>query len=160
MPAYRLAPMLAAPLAIMFLATCGSGQDESAATTSPTPVSTPQSTTTGVCARPIQPLTSGPVTKGRLEAAVQKLNEVQQMADSGDTAAARAAFAGDTHDITHDIDPPLRTADPVLARDLCESILILEQQFSGEQDPQTIAAAAQVSAVLLKDSGRTLRLTQ
>jgi hypothetical protein len=159
MSARRLAPLLTAPLAIVFLATCGS-DDKGAATTSSTPSSAPQSTTAGVCARPIPPLTSGPVTKQRLEAAVQKLNEVQQAADSGDASTASAAFAGDAHDVTHDIDQPLRAADPVLARDLCESILILEQQFSGEQDRQTIAAAAGVSSVLLQDSGRALRLAE
>ena len=88
------------------------------------------------------------------------MDEVRQAAGSGDAAASGAAFAGDTHNVTHDIDQPLRAADPLLARDLCESILSLEQQFARPPDLQVVAAEAEISAELQRESGRALGLTE
>lgn len=87
------------------------------------------------------------------------MGEVQRAAEAGDGASARAAFAGDTHAVTHDIDRPLRAADPLLARDLCESIVVVEQELNGAGDLQAIAAEAVISAQLLADSGRAMGLT-
>jgi hypothetical protein len=86
------------------------------------------------------------------------MNEVRRAADSGDAAAARAAFAGDTHDVTHDIDEPLRAADPLLARNLCQSVLTMEEQLARTPDLQAVAAEAGVAAELLRESGRVLGL--
>jgi hypothetical protein len=87
------------------------------------------------------------------------MDEVRQAADSGDAAAAGSAFAGDTHNVTHDIDQPLRAADPLLAHDLCESILSIEEQFGRTPDLQALAAEAGVAAELLQESGRILGLS-
>ena len=84
------------------------------------------------------------------------MNELQLAADSGDEAAARAAFAGDTHNVTHDIDEPLRAADPELAQDLCQRVLAIEEQFARTPDLQAVAAEAGASAELLRESGRAL----
>ena len=86
------------------------------------------------------------------------MDQVRQAAHSGGAAAAGAAFAGDTHNVTHDIDQPLRAADALLTSDLCESIISLEQQFARVPDLQVVAAEAEVSADLLRDSGRVLGL--
>jgi len=160
MPVYRLAVKLTGSLAIGLLVACGSGGNEDAGVPSRTPSATsPQPTdTAGVCAAPIPAITSARVTTARFEGAVAKMNEVQQAADSGDEAAARAAFAGDTHDITHDIDMPLRAADPELARDLSESMLSLEQQFASTPDLQAVGAEAGIAAELVQESGRALDL--
>jgi hypothetical protein len=88
------------------------------------------------------------------------MNDVQQAAEVGDDAAARAAFSGDAHGITHDIDQPLRAADPILAQDLCASIVIIEEQFGGASDLQAVSAAAGVAAELLQDSGDALGLAE
>ena len=158
MPVYRLA--VTGSLVIGLLVACGSGGSEDAGLPSRTPSATaPQSTdTTGVCAAPIPAITSARVTMARLEGAVMKMNEVQLAADSGDLVAARAAFAGDTHNVTHDIDQPLRAANPELARDLCESILSLEQQFAGSPDLQAVPAESGIAANLLQESGGALDL--
>jgi hypothetical protein len=100
------------------------------------------------------------VTRERLEAAVQKMTEVQQAAAAGDDAAARAAFSGDAHGITHDIDQPLRAADPLLAQDLCASIVIIEEQFNGPGDLQAVSIAAGVATELLQDSSDALGLAE
>ena len=164
MPYSRLAAALAATATIALFAACGSDGDGDSVLLSPTPSAPRPSATTSVCAgsigSSIQPLTTGPITKERLEAAAQKMREVQQTAAAGDDASARAAFSGDTHAVTHDIDRPLRAADPVLARDLCESILAIELEFRGAGDLKAVAAEAGVSAQLLEDSGRALGVTE
>jgi hypothetical protein len=160
MPVYRLAVKLTGSLAIGLLVACGSGGNEDPGLSSRTPSAiSPQSTgTAGVCAAPIPAVTSARVTPARLGGDVAKMNEVQHAADSGDEAAARAAFAGDTHDITHDIDMPIRAVDPELARYLCESMASLEQQFAGKPDLQAVGAEAGIAAQLLQESGRALDL--
>lgn len=79
-------------------------------------------------------------------------------AAAGDQAAAEAAFVGDAHTVTHDIDPPLRAEDPQLAEDLCASIVIIEQEFGGGSDLGAVVASAEVAAGLLEESGRLLGL--
>jgi hypothetical protein len=86
------------------------------------------------------------------------MTEVPQAADSGDEAAARFAFAGATHDITHDIDVSIRAADPELARYFCETMVALEEQLAGTPDLQAVGAEAGIAAELLQESGRALDL--
>jgi hypothetical protein len=154
----RLAVALGVTLTIALVAACGSDDGDETGEPSPTPSVLQPAATTSVCAGSIPPLTTGSVTKERLETAVQKMGEVQQAAEAGDDASARAAFSGDTHAVTHDIDQPLRAADPLLARDLCESIVVIEQEFNGAGDLEAVAAEAGISAQLLEDSGRAMGL--
>ena len=86
------------------------------------------------------------------------MGDVKAAAETGDQAAASAAFAGDTHTVTHDIDPPLRAQDPLLAQDLCASIVLIEQEFSGNGNLEAVAVSAEVAAGLLEESGRVLGL--
>ena len=160
MSSSRRAVALGVALTIAVVAACGSDNGDETGEPSPTPSVPQPAAPASVCAGSIPPLTTGPVTKERLKAAVQKMGEVQRAAEAGDRATASAAFAGDTHAVTHDIDQPLRAADPLLARDLCESIVIIEQEFNGANDLGAIAAAAAISAQLLADSGRAMGLTE
>ena len=160
MSSSRRAVALGVALTIAVVAACGSDNGDETGEPSPTPSVPQPAATASVCAGSIPPLTTGPVNKERLRAAVQKMGEVQRAAEAGDRATASAAFAGDTHAVTHDIDQPLRAADPLLARDLCESIVIIEQEFNGANDLGAIAAAAAISAQLLADSGRAMGLTE
>ena len=132
-------------------AACGSDDNGSDLTSIP---ALPTTGITGICAGPIPALTAEPVTEARLLEAIDKMGQVKAPAANGDQAAANAAFAGDTHAITHDIDPPLRAEDPQLAQDLCASIVIIEQEFGAGHDLGTVAASADVAAGLLEESGR------
>jgi hypothetical protein len=145
-----------AVIALLFAA-CNSSDDEPLTPTSA--AATQPAGTTGVCARAISPLTTGAVTKGRLQTSIDKMREVQRAAEAGDAAGARDAFSGDAHAITHDIDQPLRAADQLLASDLCESIVIIELEFGGQPDLEAVAGAAESSAALLEESGRVLSLS-
>ena len=162
MPVYRLAVQLTGSLVIGLLVACGSGGSEDAGLQARTPPATaPQSTGAArVCVAPIPAVTSARVTSARVEAAAAKMNELQLAADSGDEAAARAAFAGDTHNVTHDIDEPLRAADPELALELCQRVLAIEEQFARTPDLQAVAAEAGASGELLRESGHALGLSE
>jgi hypothetical protein len=142
-------------LVIGFTAACGSDDSDPSATVTP---SGPTTDITGICSGPIPPLTAEPVTEARLRAAIDKMGDVKAAAEVGDQAAASAAFAGDAHAVTHDIDPPLRGEDPQLAQDLCASIVVIEQEFGSGRDLGAVAAAAETAAGLLEESGRVLGL--
>jgi hypothetical protein len=140
-------------LAICFTAACGSDDSQPDATVTP---AGPTTDIAGICSGPIPALTADPVTEERLLAAIDKMGEVKAAAAAGDHAAANAAFAGDAHTITHDIDPLLRAEDPQLAQDLCASIVLIEQEFGAGRDLGAVAASAEVAAGLLDESGRLL----
>jgi hypothetical protein len=112
--------------------------------------------TQGVCSRPVPALTDEPVTRERLEAAIEKMRELETAAAAGGAQAANAAFAGDTHAVTHDIDPPLRAADPALAEELCAAVVVIEQQLGGNPDLQVLAREAGKAARSLEESGTVL----
>ena len=142
-------------LAICFTAACGSDDNEPGTTVTP---SSPTTAIAGICSAAIPALTAEPVTEARLLAAIDKMGEVKAAAAVGDQAAANAAFAGDAHTVTHDIDPPLRAEDPQLAQDLCASIVVIEQEFGAGRDLGAVAASAETAAGLLEESGRVLGL--
>jgi hypothetical protein len=135
--------------AATLLAACGSGDSNDEAL-----ISTPDNS--AVCSRPVQALTNQPVTRERLDAAIGKMREVQTAAENDGAQAANAAFGGDTHAITHDIDPPLRAADPQLAQDLCAAIVVVEQQLGATPDLRIVGQQASIAADLLQQSGEVL----
>jgi hypothetical protein len=112
------------------------------------------------CAQPIGAVTMDPLTEARILAASEQMRETADRAASGDAAAAGAAFAGDAHNITHDIDGPLRQADAQIAVALCESVLAIEIELGGGQDVAVIAEEAERSADLLEDAGRALGIIE
>jgi len=152
----RLSFLAALLLVIGFSsAACGSNDNEPGDTTAP---AGPTIDIAGICSQPIPALTAEPVTEARLQAAIDKMGEVKTAAEAGDRATANAAFAGGAHTVTHDIDPPLRAADPLLAQDLCASIVVIEQEFGANGDMRAVAEEADTAAGLLEESGLVLGL--
>ncbi|MDO8616249.1 MAG: hypothetical protein Q7T33_11040 [Dehalococcoidia bacterium] len=112
-----------------------------------------------LCNRPLPPVTSQPVTEQRLQAAIADMRRVGEAARRGDSDQARVVFyEGGSHNLTHDIDRPLRTAAAGLARDLCLSMVELERQFTGKLDAGIIAREANASAGVLEKAGGVLAL--
>jgi len=113
-----------------------------------------------VCGKWVAPLTSDPVTAERLEAAIEGLREISETAAAGDPEALPLFFGGDTHNVTHDIDTPLRQADPDLARRLCLSMVALEEQFADPRDLAVISREAAAAADLLQQAAELPGVTE
>lgn len=110
------------------------------------------------CDNPVGAVSDEPLTAARVQDAISAFEAVAQAAESGDAAAATQVFFGRAHDITHDIDGPLREADVALARQLCASVLELEIQLAGRYEMDVIETEAQRSAALLDQAQEALGL--
>lgn len=113
-----------------------------------------------VCTQPLGAVTAGPLTPARIGAAAATLREIASQAQTLDAAQLGTLFFGDAHNITHDIDGPLRAADDALAVQLCESVYALEGSFGAELQRDTIERESATSADLLEEAGRALGITR
>lgn len=108
------------------------------------------------CAQPLPAITNDQLSPQRIQTAAGKLREAAAFAENGDAAGAQGAFAGDPHNITHDIDGPLRGVDAALATNLCRSILAIETHLGDKFDAQVMQEEAAKSADYLEQAGRAL----
>jgi len=104
----------------------------------------------GVCADPIGRITDDPVTDQRIENAATKTRSIADAAVRGDPSVMDGLFSSDAHNLTHDIDGPLRVTNADLAIELCLNVLELEIQLAGQYDLDTIEKVAVASADLLE----------
>jgi len=119
-------------------------------------VRTPIVTGLDPCGQPLQAITTDPLSAPRLESAIQAMRQVAQLAGSDDAAAAQTKFAGEPHNITHDIDGPLRNVDHDLAVNLCQSILDIELHLGDKYDAQIMQTEAEKAADLIQQAGVAL----
>jgi len=112
------------------------------------------------CDRGIPALSSDPVTADRLELAIDDLRGTVFAATAGDLDAARSHFFGPAHNLTHDIDPPLRAVNPQLATQLCNTVLALETHLLERTVAPTLASEAQTSADLMTRAAAVLELAK
>lgn len=112
------------------------------------------------CQQPVGAVTADPLTVQRLKAAIAQLRDAGSLAQSGDRAGAEAAFSGDAHNLTHDIDGPLRSADQQLAVDLCLSVVDIEQHLGANYDAGVMERQASATADMIEEAGRTLGILQ
>jgi hypothetical protein len=110
------------------------------------------------CDSPIGAVSDQPITRERIEAVIPRYEALATAAASGDTASMTGIFFGDPHDITHDIDGPLRQVDLELAKELCLSVLTLEIQLAGAYELNTIQTEANRCRELLADALEALEL--
>ena len=116
-------------------------------------ISDPQAGVWAACSSPLKPITSQLVTRERVDKAAEGMKQLSVTAGAGDAALATRLFVGsDTHSLTHDIDGRLRQADPELAKQLCMSVVTIENQLTGKIDPRTVERAADTGAGLLEQA--------
>lgn len=106
--------------------------------------------TASTCENRVPPLTEQPVTEQRLLFAIEGTENMAEAARRGDLVQVQALFPGETHNVMHDIDAPLRAADPSLAMDLCRSVIVVENQVAGSLDADVIARESDRIATLLQ----------
>lgn len=114
-------------------------------------------TDAAVCNRPLAAITADAVTAQRVQAAAAAMRQIQDAAGAGDEAEARVLFfEGDAHNLTHDIDPPLRSLDVELAKRLCQSVLVLETKILFPGELPVVEQEAGMSAQLLDEAAQVL----
>jgi len=116
-------------------------------------ISDPQAGVRAACNSPLKPITSQPVTRERVDKAAEGMKQLSAAATGGDDEQVRQLFIGsDTHSLTHDIDGRLRQADPELGKQLCMSVVTIENQLTGRIDSTTVQRAADSAAGLLEQA--------
>ena len=83
------------------------------------------------------------------------LGQVIIALNRADLDGAFAAFYGDVHSFTHNIDPDVRAADEETAKAVCEAVLELEELLEGNSPPAMAAATATLRD-LLRDAAELL----
>jgi hypothetical protein len=121
---------------------------------SPTPV------IVQTCDLPVGAVTTQPLTETRLTGAIAQLRQASTLAAAGDGDGAQAAFSGDAHNLTHDIDGPLRTGDHDLAVNLCKAVVDIEQHLGANYDASVMQDQASTAADMIEQGGRELGILQ
>ncbi|MDO8613888.1 MAG: hypothetical protein Q7R32_13875 [Dehalococcoidia bacterium] len=101
------------------------------------------------CDNALPPLGRSDISQAGFQAEDAGLAKVIQAASAGNLPAAEDAFYGDVHGFTHNVDQPLRPLDEELARDLCESVIHIEEELAIDRRVDVIASdAARIRALL------------
>jgi hypothetical protein len=96
------------------------------------------------CSHPLAPLgDQSPLSTQAFQKEDDALALVIQRASSGDRAGAESAFYGDVHNFTHNVDKPLREHDAELGKELCHSVLDLEEALTSEISPVNLSTHVQ-----------------
>jgi hypothetical protein len=112
------------------------------------------------CGQPLGAVTNKPLTAQRLPSAIGQLRQVSALAESGDKAGAEAFFAAEAHNITHDIDGPLRNNNEQIAIDLCLAVTEIERNLGVNYDAGIVASKASEAADYIEQGGRALGIPQ
>ncbi len=115
--------------------------------------------TAASCDRDVPPLTGQALTDARLLGAIDGMRRLGDAAEQRDIAGVQALFLGDAHKFTHDIDAALRPVDEGLAKDLCLSVVVIENQMAGPLDTDVIAREADRVADYIQEARPVLDLS-
>jgi len=108
------------------------------------------------CDNALPPLGKSDISQAGFQAEDAGLAKVIQAASAGNLPAAEDAFFGDVHNFTHNVDQPLRPVDEELARDLCESVIHIEEELAIDRRVDVIASDAARIRALLRDAAEAL----
>ncbi len=112
--------------------------------------------TGATCNEPLAPLDGSDISAEAFFDEEDALTRVISMLNLGDRPGAEATFFGPVHAFTHNVDPPLRERDEDAAKELCEAVIEMENGFSTNAPPATIAAQIDLVRTLLRDAAETL----
>ena len=108
------------------------------------------------CDNALPPLGRSDISQAGFQAEDAGLAKVIQAASAGNLPAAEDAFFGDVHNFTHNVDVPLRPVDEELARDLCETVIHIEEELAIDRRVDVIASDAARIRALLRDAAEAL----
>jgi hypothetical protein len=112
-----------------------------------------------VCDRPLAPLGDREVSQLAFQDEELGLTRVIQAASVGNVDAAEQAFSyddkGAVHNFTHNIDAPLREVDEALAKELCEAVRGMEDEFENGRADRVATEATHIRE-LVRDAAEAL----
>lgn len=113
----------------------------------------------GVCDRPLAPLGDGEISQIAFQAEEVGLTNVIEAASAGNVDAAEQAFSytdnGAVHNFTHNVDGPLREVDEELAKELCEAVRDIEEEFLDRRADRVAIEATRIRE-LVRDAAEAL----
>jgi hypothetical protein len=108
------------------------------------------------CDKALVPLETSDVSaKGFVGEDVQMGKMVDQL-NAGQLDAANVTFYGPVHNFTHNADPPVRAKNEQLAKDLCHSVLTLEDDLAFNAPVLKLSGDAQKVRDLLRNGAEAL----
>lgn len=110
----------------------------------------------GSCDQELPPLGVSEISQAAFDQEVESLERVIGFLNTGDRAGADAAFYGDTHGFTHNIDPPVRRQDQALAKNLCQVVLDVEEALFESGSTASIALLMTDLRDLIQDAAVAL----
>ena len=108
------------------------------------------------CDNALAPLGTSDISQAGFQAEDVGLTRVIQAATAGNLAAAEEAFYGDVHNFTHNVDPPWRALDEEAAKDLCETVIHIEEELAIDRRVDVIANDAARIRAYLRDAAEAL----
>ena len=108
------------------------------------------------CDNALAPLGTSEISQAGFQAEDVGLTTVIQAATAANLSAAEDAFYGDVHNFTHNVDPPLRAVHEGMAKDLCKTVIHIEEELAIERRVEIIAADAARIRELLRDGAEAL----
>ena len=108
------------------------------------------------CDNALPPLGRSDISQAGFQAEDVGLTTVIQAATAANLSAAEDAFYGDVHNFTHNVDPPLRAVHEGMAKDLCKTVIHIEEELAIERRVEIIAADAARIRELLRDGAEAL----
>jgi len=110
----------------------------------------------GVCDRPLAPLTDSEISQDAFQAEDDGLTRVIDTASAGDLPATQKTFFDEVRSFTYDVDQPLREKDEELARELCEAVNSIEEELTVNQRADRVASMATRIRELIRDAAEAL----
>jgi hypothetical protein len=110
------------------------------------------------CDKPLGPLGQSSLDATGFANEDVALGHVIDFLNQGDINASNTAFYGNVHNFMHNADPPIRTKNPDLAKNLCNAVIKLETDLepANHQTYATMAADAVLVRKYLGDGAVAL----
>jgi len=112
-----------------------------------------------ICEQPLAPGRGVP-SAARFQTADGGLAEMDRLLEGGDLPGASGVFFRQVHDLTHDIDGQLRSADPEAAGELCAVIGQMESDFAAGGEAAAMKALAGRARELMREASGQLGYTE
>ena len=112
-----------------------------------------------ICEQPLAPGQGVPIA-ARFQTADGGLAEMDRLLEGGDLPGASGVFFRQVHDLTHDIDGQLRSADPEAAGELCAVIGQMESEFAAGGEAAAMKALAGRARELMREASGQLGYTE